>query len=79
MAGGSMTLGTRLQLVNEKTDAQEIVMSADELWDAVGTLSRVLREANRRHLPHDLYGKVDVARGIVLGMFSTAASYGVKS
>ncbi|HXH35238.1 MAG TPA: hypothetical protein VNJ54_12645 [Plantibacter sp.] len=53
----------------------EIVMSADELWDAIGVLSRVLREANRRQLPADLYGKLDVARGVTLGMYSTAHTY----
>lgn len=52
-----------------------IVMSQDEIWDAVGTLSRLLREANRRGMPRDLYAKLDVARGIALGMFSTAESF----
>ena len=48
-----------------------IVMSHDELWDAVGVMSRVMREANRRQMPRDLVEKLDVSRGIVLGMHST--------
>jgi hypothetical protein len=59
-----------LSLVDEA-----IVMDADELWEAVGVLSRVMREAKRRNLPLDMFRDLDMARAIVLGMFSTATRY----
>ena len=48
-------------------------MSKDDVWTAVEWQTRLLGEAYRRGLPADLIGRLDVARSIGLGMFSTAS------
>jgi hypothetical protein len=47
-------------------------MTRDELWDAISVLSRLMTEATRRRLPQDVFEKLDVARGVTLGLYSTA-------
>lgn len=47
-------------------------MGRDELWHAVEVLSRLMTEAHRRKLTPEHFRKLDVARMVVLGMYSTA-------
>ena len=47
-------------------------MSKDDLWDSVEAISRLLGEASRRRLPADVYARLDLARAVALGMYSTA-------
>ncbi len=54
------------------------LMSKDQLWQAVETLSRLLGEAHARQLPGDVTGHIDLARGVALGMYGTADAYSVK-
>ena len=61
------------QLDEPRTAAR---MTKDDLWTAVEWMTRLLGEARRRDLPDDLYARLDVARAVGLGMYSTAEPSG---
>ncbi len=54
------------------------LMSKDQLWQAVESLSRLLGEAHARQLPPDLTHPLDLARAVALGLYGTADAYSVK-
>jgi hypothetical protein len=47
-------------------------MSKQDIWATIEGLTRLLGEANRRGLSQELYGKLDTARLIALGLYAAA-------
>jgi hypothetical protein len=72
---GDETIREVLHAVDDLLPAPKVDfsgMTKDELWDAVGVLSRLMGEATRRRLPADVFHNLDVARAMALAMYSTA-------
>jgi hypothetical protein len=76
---GDETIREVLHAVDDLLPAPKVDfsgMTKDELWDAISVLSRLMTEATRRRLPQDVFEKLDVARGVTLGLYSTADRVG---
>lgn len=58
-------------VTNELPPPMPDAMTREELWQAVEIQSRLMTEALRRNMPHDLRESLELGRAVTLAMYCT--------